>query len=233
MKKIFIPILIFAAVFSLRAGVCAPKDKPIDNVARFLKEKSYFTDSQIDTLVYRLRYAESEKLPVIHLASRIKEGVAKKRDFSEIIQLIDRKINQFREAKVMLEKFAKKGMVVKEKKYCAHVLGEIFEMGYPEPDFSEIANMAILGKIKCEDILQIAKLQMKLQREGIPFKETKEIITGAILKNMKPRSIKNILALLSSVKTRGLDLEKARKIITEGIEKNNMFFIEKNIKMLK
>jgi len=217
---------------SVQALTGASKEKPVDDIARFLKEKSSFTEEQINTLICRLREAEAENLPVSHLSNRIKEGVAKKREFSDILQVLDRKIAQFREARNLVEKFARKGMIIKEKQYSIHVLGELLEMGYPEDDFINLANIAILRKIKCEDILGMAKLQMELQRKEFPFSETREIITAAILKKMKPPSIKSILRLLRDAKIRGLDIEKVRKIVIEGIEKNNIQWIKNNINTL-
>ena len=234
MKKMIVVLSFLVSAAAAWAATPVSKDKPAaSDIRKFLKEKSSFSEEQIDTLAYRLGYAEAEKLPVSHLLGRIKEGVAKKRDFSAIVGVLDRKIAQLKESRDLVENLCKKGMVIKERKYCAHVLGELLEMGYPEADFSELANMFILRKMNCEALLGLAALQMDLRRKGMSCAETKEIINAAVLKNMSPRSIKTILLILKDAKIRGLDIKKARAIAMEGIEKKNIQWLKNNIKALE
>jgi len=113
------------------------------------------------------------------------------------------------------------------------MLGEAFEMDYPEKDFVELANLAIIRKIKCKELLDLIKWQIILRKKDIPFEETKEIIISAILKNIKPSEIKIILKSFYDAKIKGIDSKKIKGIIMEGIERKNLREIKKLLSYVK
>lgn len=230
MKKAFLFIMsgiVLISCVSMAGRALA--DSNIDRANRFIKTRSTFTNNERKVLTGRLEYAIWHGLPVESLINRITEGVAKRKRFSEVLLVVDKKIDQFQTAARLLEGLDIEGLV-EDREYSIHVLSEVLEMGYDEHDFGDLSGLCLLRRIRSEEILELVKLQIDLEREGVSLAESKQVITAAMIKRIRPYDIKGALAILKIAKAEDADFKHVKEIIMRGIEKRDMSFIRDRLR---
>jgi len=188
---------------------------------QLLESKTGFTAQEISDILAIIESANRDGLPSEILINRLKEGIARKSSFQNLLEVLNRKTNSLKLAKELIRQCLDKGIKVENIKYSHQLTAELLERGLSEDDFKLLSNLVLMRRMKLDELVQICEIIVRHKEEQFPAGYSKEIVSLAITKKMNMREIQYIgEVVLEELRSKQLSSEEIRDIVVYGLNKN-------------